>query len=275
MTPDLHGASRSALHGARERLDALADSGQGDLGQLAEELFAVTDLLDGTVALRRALADPSRSPAARAGLVEAVLREQVSEATVEVLSALVRSRWSVPSELVRGVEVLAGQANAAAAEREGRLDAYEDELFRFQRTVAGSPALRQALSDASAPADRRAALVADLLAGRTAPETLRAVRETVVHPRGRRIDAVLELHSRVAAERRERFLAHVVAATPLTEEQRDRLAAALGRQYGRAVQLNVDVDPSVVGGLRVRVGDEVVDGTVARRFDVVRRGLAG
>ncbi|RJK98443.1 F0F1 ATP synthase subunit delta [Vallicoccus soli] len=271
----MQGASRAALAAARERLDALADSGQADLGRLAEELFAVADLLDGNVGLRRALADASRGEQARAGLAEAVLRGQVSEPTVEVLAAAARSRWSAPSELVAGVEVLAGQANAAAAEREGRLDAYEDELFRFQRTVAGAPALRTALSDASAPADHRAALVEDLLAAQAAPETVRAVREAVVHPRGRRLDALLELHGRVAAERRQRLLAHVVAATPLTEQQRERLAGALARQYGRAVQLNVDVDPAVVGGLRVQVGDELVDGTVARRFDVVRRGLAG
>jgi F-type H+-transporting ATPase subunit delta len=187
----------------------------------------------------------------------------------------VRARWSAPRDLADALELLGVEATVAAAERAGRLDAVEDELFRIGRVVAGSPELRAALADRSAPVDNRAALIEGLLEGRVADETRRLVRQAVVAPRGRSFDRIVEEYGEVAADRRSRLVAVVTATVPLTEEQRERLGAALARMYGHEVHLNVEVDPDIIGGIRVEIGDEVIDGSVVSRLDDARRRLVG
>jgi F-type H+-transporting ATPase subunit delta len=271
----MQGASRESLKAARETLGALIGSSDTDLAALSDELFSVTALLDHEHPLRRALTDPARDGDARVGLARAVLGEQVSGATADLLAWVVRARWSVPRDLATALELLAVEAQVAAAERAGRLDDVEDELFRVSRSVAGAPDLRSALSDESAPVESRAALIEDLLGGRTSEETRRLVRQAVVAPRGRTFDRTVETYGQVAAYRRSRLVATVTAVDPLTEEQRRRLAAALQRIYGHEVHLNVQLDPTLVGGIRVELGDEVIDGSVESRLDDARRRLVG
>jgi F-type H+-transporting ATPase subunit delta len=271
----MQGASRESLKAARETLAALISSSDNDLARLSDELFSVTALLDREHPLRRALTDPARDGDARVGLARAVLGEQVGGATADLLAWVVRARWSVPRDLATALELLAVEAQVAAAERAGRLDEVEDELFRVSRAVAGAPDLRTALSDLSAPVESRAALIEGLLGGRTTEETRRLVRQAVVAPRGRTFDRTAEIYGQVAADRRSRLVATVTAVDPLTEEQRGRLAAALQRIYGHEVHLNVQLDPALVGGIRVELGDEVIDGSVESRLDDARRRLAG
>jgi F-type H+-transporting ATPase subunit delta len=271
----MQGASRESLKAARETLGALIGSSDTDLAALSDELFSVTALLDREHPLRRALTDPARDGDARVGLARAVLGEQVGGATADLLAWVVRARWSVPRDLATALELLAVEAQVAAAERAGRLDEVEDELFRVSRAVAGAPDLRTALSDLSAPVESRAALIEGLLGGRTTEETRRLVRQAVVAPRGRTFDRTAEIYGQVAADRRSRLVATVTAVDPLTEEQRGRLAAALQRIYGHEVHLNVQLDPALVGGIRVELGDEVIDGSVESRLDDARRRLAG
>lgn len=271
----MQGASRESLKAARETLGALIRSGDTDLSQVSDDLFALTALLDREHPLRRALTDPSRDGDARVGLARAVLGEQVSGATSDLLAWVVRARWSAPRDLATALELLAVEAQVAAAERAGRLDAVEDELFRIARTVAGAPDLRSALSDQAAPVDNRASLIEGLLEGRTSEETRRLVRQAVVAPRGRTFDRTVELYGQVAADRRSRLVATVTASAPLTEEQRSRLAAVLERIYGHQVHLNVQLDQDIVGGIRVEIGDEVIDGSVLNRLDEARRRLVG
>jgi len=271
----MQGASRESLKAARETLGALISSSDTDLARLSDELFSVTALLDREHPLRRALTDPARDGDARVGLARAVLGEQVGGATADLLAWVVRARWSVPRDLATALELLAVEAQVAAAERAGRLDEVEDELFRVSRAVAGAPDLRAALSDLSAPVESRAALIEGLLGGRTTEETRRLVRQAVVAPRGRTFDRTAEIYGQVAAYRRSRLVATVTAVDPLTEEQRRRLAAVLQRIYGHEVHLNVQLDPTLVGGIRVELGDEVIDGSVESRLDDARRRLAG
>lgn len=271
----LHGASRQSLAAARETLGTLLRSGDTDLVALSDELFAVTATLDRERGLRRALTDPARSGEDRAGLARAVFGDRVGGAAADVLVWAVRARWSAPRDLADAIELLAVEALVAAAEQAGRLDTVEDELFRTGRIVAGHPELRAALADRSAPVEVRAALIEDLLGDRTTEETRRLVRQAVTAPRGRSFDRVLTEYGQVAADRRSRLVATVTATVPLTEEQRDRLRRVLARMYGHDVHLNVQVDPAVVGGVRVEIGDEVIDGTVADRLDEARRRLVG
>jgi F-type H+-transporting ATPase subunit delta len=276
----MRGMSRESLAAGRERLEALLAPAGGlrdtaQLQGLGDELFAVTTLLSGNAGLRRALTDPARDGAAKAGLVQRVLGGKVSDGALDLVAGLARSRWSQPTDLVDAVESMAVDAVLAAAERAGRLDTVEDELFRFSRVVSADQGLRDAFSGRTAGAVRKEDLVTTLLQGRAAPETVRLAVQAASHPRGLRTEQVLEAYVDVAARRREQVVADVVAALPLDETQRRRLGAALQRQYGRPVRLNVDVDPEVLGGLRVQVRGEVVDGTVAARLDEARRGLTG
>lgn len=271
----LQGASRESLAAARETLGTLLRSGDTDLAALSDELFDVTSLLDREKGLRRALTDPSRSGDDRAELARGVLGDRVGSSAIDVLVWAVRARWSAPRDLADAVELLAVEARVAGAERAGRLDAVEDELFRTARVVAGAPSLRVALADRSAPVEARARLIEDLLEGKASDETTRLVRRAVVAPRGRSFDRAVEEYARVAAERRSRLVATVTATVPLTEQQRERLGTALARLYGHTVQLNVQVDPALVGGIRVEIGDELIEGSVVSRLDDARRRLTG
>ncbi|SFD50657.1 F0F1 ATP synthase subunit delta [Streptomyces aidingensis] len=271
-------ASREARAAARERLNVLADSTSVDPAGLAAELASVTALLDREVALRRVLTDPSQDGARKAELTGRLLGGQVGGETVDLVSGMVRSRWSAPRDLVDAVEELADTADLIAAERAGALEAVEDELFRFGRIVAADPGLRSALAGRLAGDEARQAkvsLVRRLLGGRSQAVTERLVVRLVEHPRGRSLESGLEDLIKLAAERRNRSVAVVVTAVPLDDRQRRRLGDALARLYGRPIRLNADVDPSVLGGISVRIGDEVIQGTVAERLDEVNRRLAG
>jgi len=275
----LRGTSRESLAGAREALSTLIGTSgavcAAELRAASDSLFQVSALLDREAGLRRALTDSARGDGDRAGLARAVLGDQVNDAALDLVVWCVRARWSGSRDLADALELLAVEAEVASAERAHRLDAVEDELFRTGRIVAAAPALRAALSDRSAPVERRAELIEGLLDGRTAEETRRLVRQAVVNPRGRSFDRILTEYARVAADRRSRLVAKVTATVPLTEHQRGRLGAALARIYGHDVHLNVEIDPEVVGGIRVEIGDEVIDGTVLHRLDDTRRRLVG
>lgn len=274
----MNGASRAALAAAKERLDALMDSTSVDAVKLADELAAVTALLNREVSLRRVITDPAQSGEAKAELVGRLLSDQVGGETLDLVSGMVRSRWSRPRDLVDAIEELADVADFIAAERNGTLDDVEDELFRFGRIVASSRDLRAALSGKGEQPTYKSAqteLLHRLLGGRAQPTTERVVTRLVGQPRGRSLEGGLEALSTLAAERRDRSVAIVTSAVPLSDEQKQRLGAALTRLYGRQVHLNLDVDPGVRGGISVKVGDEVINGTISDRLDEIERRMAG
>ncbi|WP_338700575.1 F0F1 ATP synthase subunit delta [Streptomyces sp. Q6] len=270
-----HGASREALAAARERLDALTDSTSVDARTLAGDLAAVTALFDREVSLRRVLTDPAQAGDAKAELANRLLGGLLGGEAVDLVSGLVRSRWSASRDLVDSIEELANTADLTAAQKSGELDDVEDELFRFDRIVSSNAALRAALTDKGASASAKASLVKELLGGRAKPTTERLVERLVTAPRGRSLEAGLESLSKLAAERRERMVATVTTAVPLTDSQKQRLGASLAKLYGRQMHLNLDVDPEVLGGIKVQVGDEVINGSIADRIEDASRRMAG
>jgi F-type H+-transporting ATPase subunit delta len=173
------------------------------------------------------------------------------------------------------LEQLAVEAFAIAAEESGQLDDLEDELFRFNRVVASEPELRAALSEPVLPAQGKRGLINALLADKVTPVTLRLITEMSLHPRGRPMVVSLDMCTRIAAERRQRLIAVVRTATDLSAEQRRRLADALAGIYGHEVYVNIVIDPKVMGGMTIQVGDELIDASVASRLSAVRRKLAG
>jgi len=269
----MRGPSRAAMAAAREQLmAALADpSGAAALG---DELFAVAHLLDQEPGLRRALTDATSPVAAREGLVSQLLDGRVAAGTLDLMAGMVRNRWAAGRDLADAAEQLGVLATAAAAESEGQLDDLEDELFRFGRIVGTAPDLRSALSDPKLPADGKRGLLDTLLAGKATPAALRLITQAAVYPRGRSLDATLDEYARLAAAWRQRLIAVVRVAGGLDEDQRARLTAALSHTYGRDIHLNVVIDPEVVGGMSIQIGDEFIDGSMASRLAQLRQRLA-
>lgn len=272
----LHAASREALAAAELRLLELADAttSTDELAKLGEELFAVLDLLVGQRSLRGALADASSEAAGREQLARGLFAGKVSDATLQILVAVVTSRWSSPRELVDGVESLARTTLLVRAERDGQLDSTEDELFRLGRIVAGSNELELLLADPAGDAAGKVALVDSLIEGKVSPVTKTLVDQLVRNPRGVRVADGLSELADLAAKRRQRSVAHVRSAVALTAEQVDRLTATLTTIYSRPIALHVEVDPSLGGGLSIKIGDEIIDGSIAGRLAALRRNLA-
>jgi len=257
---------------AREQLTA-ALAARADPAALGGELFAVTHLLDREPGLRRALTDATSPAAARSGLARRLLDGRVSAPTMDLVSGMADLRWSSPRDLADTAEELGVLATAAAAEGGGQLDDLEDELFRFSRIVGTEPALRSALED-QGPDEGKRGLLDTLLAAKVTPAALQLITQAVIHPRGRNLETALDEYGRLAADWRQRLIAVVRVASGLTEQQRGRLAAALAHAYGHDVHLNVVVDPRVVGGISVQIGDEFIDGSVASRLAQLRQRLA-
>lgn len=270
----MQAASRRSLTQARDRLnDQLDAASQEQAGTLGEELFAAVDLLLSEVVLRRHLADPGRPTEDRVRLLEAVLGRVVGKPTLEVLGGLVGSRWSRPRDLVDSTETLGQLALLSVAGKRGALEEVEDELFRVGRLVDREPALRTLLADLTAPAQRRVELLRSVLSGRVQPVTERLLERAVQSPQGRSLDRAAEELAELAAASRERSVAKVSTPVALTDEQQRRLVDTLSRLYGRAISLQVDLRPELVGGLVVRIGDEVIDGSVAAQLAAARQRL--
>ncbi|PRY62905.1 F-type H+-transporting ATPase subunit delta [Knoellia remsis] len=269
----MRGSSRGARRAAEEALGRALDG--VDRAELAEQLFAIGRTIDSDVSLRRALADPSRDGEAKRALADRLFGGKVSEAASTLTGEVVAQRWSEEGDLGDTLEALAVSALLASAEKAGRIDDVEDELFRFERVVAADAELRDILSSRNTDATGKAGVVRKLLEGKASPETVRLAEQAVLVPRGRRLDRVLEEYLRLATTRRDELTALVTSAVPLDARQEHRLANALRDIYGKKVSIRSVIDEGVIGGIRVQVGDEVVDGTVQRRLDTVRQDLSG
>ncbi|MBB4914545.1 F0F1 ATP synthase subunit delta [Streptosporangium saharense] len=269
----MRGLSRASLAEVEERFNAVA--GSADLGSLADELFAVADLFDREHGLRRYLSDPARPASQKAQAVRVLLEGKVSGAALETVVQAVSVRWSGSGDLADALERLGVVAASAEAEAQSKLDDVEDELFRFGRIVASNLDLQRVLTDPAVAGQAKQELLGSLLDGKVAPTTLRLVTQLVLHPRGRSLDRGLDEFGSLVAAQRQRLVAVVRSAVDLSEEQRRRLATWLRTSYGRDVHLNVEVDPRVLGGFSVRIGDDLIDTTIAGRIEEVRRRLAG
>jgi F-type H+-transporting ATPase subunit delta len=290
----MEASSRESLVVARERLAELTQGPSGLLAKtrdvltrqprattadeqsaLADELFAVARLLDGQITLRRSLSDPAVKGEDRAGLARRLFASRVSPAAVDLVETVARQRWSRPPDLVEAFVALGTEAALDAADARGELEDVEDELFRFGRIVGGDRELARILADRKAPREGRSALLDRLLSGKVHPITAQLVRNVLTGPHAGSAENAIERLSEVASRRRGQSVARVTTAVPLTAAQEQRLTEVLGRIYGRTIGLQVTVDPSVLGGLVVQVGDEVIDGSIAHRLEAAQRRLAG
>ena len=166
------------------------------------------------------------------------------------------------------------QALFSVAEAEGNLEDVEDELFRFGKIVEAQPDLRESLTDPSLPADRKKAVVRELLGNKASAQTVSLVGFVVDQGRGKDIARITEAMAELAAGRRHRAVAEVRTAVPLDAERRQRLVEALSKATGRDVEVKTVVDASVIGGVVTRVGDLVFDGTIRRKLEMAREQFA-
>jgi F-type H+-transporting ATPase subunit delta len=262
-----------ALRESAERAFEGADP--AELLRVGEGLYALAGLVDGEPRLRKALTDPAVSADAKRSLLSALVQGRVSDVSLAVAGDVVGARLR-EHELAEAFDELAADAVFASAERSGELERVEDEIFRFSRIYAQAGDLRRALTDPVVPVSAKQAVVGDLLGGRVSDTTQLLVRELIGRGRAHDLDRALAGLAAMAAARRGRVVAEVRSAVELDEDRRRRLAEALQEAVGRPVELHVVIDPTVVGSLAVRVGDELYDGTVRRQLETAReRLLAG
>jgi len=165
------------------------------------------------------------------------------------------------------------QAMFVVARAEDALASVEDELYAFGKALEQNTGLRESLTDAALPVENKKAVVGDLLSGRANPVTIGLLGFVIEAGHARELPKIVDELARMASAEREHVLAEVRTAVDLSAEQRERLAQALSRATGRQVDVKVVVDPSVVGGVIARVGDEVFDGSIASRLEDAKQAL--
>jgi F-type H+-transporting ATPase subunit delta len=271
----LRAASRQALAALSDEFDSIAGRlREPGLTTLADELASVVTLLVREPILARHLAEPSDNPQAKIGLIDSLLSDKLDAHTLDLLRTAVSQRWSTDADLVAGVEHIARLALLKLAQLNDEVDDVEEHLFRFGRVLDAQPQLTSLLGDYSTAAERRVALLDKVLEGHDVNQTAKALlAQTVRLLRGERADeAVLDL-AELAVARRGEIVAHVTAAADLSDAQRTRLTEVLTRIYGHPVAVQLHVDPDLLGGLSVTVGDEVIDGSIASRLAAAQTQL--
>ena len=253
---------------------ATADLGAAT-AELAGEMHQVSRLLEVQPRLRRAFGDPSTADDRRGEFARAVLTGKISDRALNLVVDAVRLRWSNPWDLTDALSIVGDEILLDSAQNAGHLDNVEDELFRFGRILRAQDDLRGLLDEQSVPAERRVGLLNDVLGTKVDPATLGLLDQAVRSGRKRTIELAIDDLLERTAELRGQSIADVTSAVVLTDAQEERLSAALSRLYDRTITVRTLIDPSVQGGLVVRVGNEIIDGSVAHRLAVVRAELAG
>lgn len=269
----MQGSSGESLARLTAELGTAIEGG-ADGAAVGDSLFSAADVLRAQPALRRAATDPSTAAEAKSALARGVFGSHLDAKATDLVVLASGLRWARSGDLASALEHLGVVALVKSAEANGDGDRLEDELFQFGRAVTENPGLRDALSDPSRSVADKQGLVRTLIEGRASAGAVRLAERSVtgVHLT---VTRALGEYTKVAAETRNRLVALVRAARPLADDEQSRLGDVLARQYDRPVHLNVVVDPALVGGIRVEIGDQVIDGTIASRLDDARRRLVG
>lgn len=263
----MHAASRESMQAVQRRFDdVVGNVDTAELSGFADELASLAGLLVEHSVLRKYLAAREDDSAPKVAMIEQLLTGKASQPTIDVARTAVEQRWSVTRDLPEALERLARLTLLVAAERADKIEDVEDELFRFGRTLDANPHLASLLSQVEQPIDKRIGLLDSVIADKPTKYTAELLRQTTRLLNGQNIVDVVPELAELAADRRGESVAHVVAAAPLNEQQFDRLSSVLSRIYGRTISVQLDVDPEVLGGLQIRIGDEVVDGTIVAKL---------
>jgi F-type H+-transporting ATPase subunit delta len=275
MRIHLGGSSRQSLVAARTALDAaIKGASAASASELSSHLFFATEVFAGNTSLRRAITDPSRDKAAKAALVKDLFGKSTGALAVSLLSDVSALRWSATKDVIHVIEQLAIEAEASSANIANELDRVEDEFFETSRLVADNFELRKALVTVGST-DAKAALIAEVLGKKASSSTVKLATALVSHLRGRSIEAAFADYLFGLANRRNRLIAVVRTAAALTDAQSKRLATALEKKVGQPIRINVQIDPTILGGVSIKFADELVDGSVVNRLANAGRALVG
>ncbi len=275
MRIHLGGSSRQSLVTARGQLDAAVKGvTAASASELSSELFFASDVFAKNTSLRRAFADPSRDVAAKSALVKDLFGKNLGAAAVSLLSSVSTLRWSAGGDIVHVLEQLAIEAEASAANINSELDVVEDQFFELSRTIAENFELRKALVGSGTP-EAKSALVTELLAKKASASTVKLAIALISSLRGRSIEAGFADYLFGLANRRNRLIALVRVATEISAAQKSRLATAIEKQVGQPISINVQVDPSIIGGVSIKFADDLVDGSISNRLASAGRALVG
>ncbi|MDU7287802.1 F0F1 ATP synthase subunit delta [Corynebacterium kroppenstedtii] len=271
----MHAASRESMTELATALDnTVAQSNAAvDGAQIGPEFFDVVEVLDSNRDLRVALIDPAASSEKRADLADRVFGEKLNQASRSVLRSAVDKDWSNTRDFRNGLVQLGRWALFRAAEADDNLTTVESELFQLARVLEDTPQLEMLLADRQASADRRRQLLASVLYGKVTSITETLALQAISRAKQRPVEAC-ETLSREAAQLRGYEVAHVVTAGELSDTQRSTLADKLGRIYGHKMSIHGEVDPSILGGMVIRVGDERIDGSTSGKLEKLRRAFA-
>jgi F-type H+-transporting ATPase subunit delta len=166
------------------------------------------------------------------------------------------------------------QAFFEIAQSERRVEAVEDDLFRFSRAFEASDEMRMALTDRTVPPERRVAVIEDLMTRTAIPTSVGLIAMVVAGDRAADLPGIVDRFLELSAAQRQRDVAEVRTAVPLDDRLRERLAKALGRAVGKEVEVKVVVDPSVLGGVVARIGDTVIDGSIRHRLEELKERIS-
>lgn len=237
---------------------------------IAEQLFAVANALQSSAQLRLVLSDPSAGNASKEKVVRAAFGAKISEPVLVLISGLVVLRWSASRDLAQSIESLGVRI---VAQTTANLDDLQSELFQVQQLVSADGELELALSSNRASSVQKQALVHGLLDGKTSEAAALLASQAVVSHSVKRYAAVLETYGSWLAQVAGESVALIRVAKPLSDSQLEKLSVALKANFGRQLQLNVEVAPEIVGGVHVAVNGEVIDATVFTKLQQARLQL--
>ena len=270
----LGGSSRASVLALRKTLaEVVNKQSPAELAQFANDLFVILSVLSSSIGVRRALTDNARDASAKAELISNLFGKNISSAAQSLLASAASLRWSSPGEIADAIENLAVEAESAVADKNGELEKLENQLFDFARVLKANPDLRQALNTSADTDEGKLSLLEAVIKGKYSSSTLNLLRKVVTLRRGRSIDATLAAYSHYVSSRKDRLVANVKSAVELSSSQIEKLVAALTKQMGRPVHINLEIDPKVLGGISIRYADDVIDGTIVNRIAEAGRAL--
>lgn len=276
MLLSLKGSSRISLAVTRTQFEKLISNiDAASASEISADLFGIVKVLDSSIALRRALSDYSRNESAKIALSKEVFAAIENGSAFTLLSTMVGLKWSSPRDIGDVIELLGVEAQSVAVEKDSHLEQLESEIFAFAQILAKSPELRAAFAIHSHSEVKKSALVSTLLSGKSLQASIDLISFLVDHPRGRNLENGLQEFADAISARKARAIAHVVSANPLTPEQAARLRQALTKMMEQEIRVNVSIEKEVLGGLSIRIADELIDGTLIARLAQADRLLSG
>ena len=272
----MHGeTSLSSVKAVREEFEPKLAAKAEAAKQIGDELFGFAAILDGDASLERSLTDPARLAKDKVALVTKILDGKVDPLTLEIVQAVAAKRWSRPDHIANAIEDIAVDALLADTDARGVTAQVSFQLADLHSQLLNLPVVRQRLSDTHATSEQRVRFIDTLLKGQPLdPITLDLARHATRELRNRRYLSTINWLIDVITEHRGRSMVTVTSAVPLKDEQIVRIKDAYRRKLNRNVYVNCVVDPRVLGGMRLQVGSEVTDNTVAAQLQNLKRAVA-